>query len=401
MKRVKNLPFTELEFIILMSSLGAITALTIDMMMPALPIIGRDLGVSFPNHNQLVISFLMMGEAIGALFFGPLSDSIGRKIPMVLGLLMFVFGCVVSIIAQNLPIMLMGRCIQGIGLGAPRVLIISIVRDQYEGDAMARIMSFIFMVFIIAPMVAPALGQTILLFTSWHWIFVSFLVIGLALLCWFQLRQPETLKIECRTAFSFRQFFKNVKLITFNPTALGFAVASGFISGAFLGYLSSAQQIFQEQYQLGKLFPIYFAILSLSLGLASLINSKLVLRFGMKLLSKIAVLTIILIAFLFLILAVFKQGDPSLIWTMVFMMAILFCTGILFSNLSSMAMEPLGKISGFGSTFVGTISSLISVPIGIMIGWFYAGTVTPLAIGFLVCGGIFPLILMQWVKKHS
>jgi MFS transporter, DHA1 family, multidrug resistance protein len=401
MKRFKKLPFTEIEFIILMSALIAITALTIDMMMPALPVIGKDLGVRFPNNNQLIISFLMMGTSIGLLFFGPLSDSVGRKPPMIIGMLLFAVGCVISIMAQNLPVMLVGRCLQGIGLGAPRALTVAIIRDQYTGDAMARIMSFIFMIFILAPMIAPALGQAILLFVSWHWIFVFFLLLGLLLLYWFQLRQPETLKKEYQAAFSFGQFFKNIKLITFNPTALGFAVASGFISGAFLGYLSSAQQIFQEQYGLGKLFPIYFAVLSLSLGLASLINSKLVLRLGMRRLSKIAVLSIIVIAFIFLLLVVHKQGRPPLTWMMGFMMVILFCNGILFSNLSSMAMEPLGKISGFGSTFVGTISSLISVPVGIIIGRSYAGTVTPLVIGYLLCGGIFPLIVMQWVKKYA
>jgi MFS transporter, DHA1 family, multidrug resistance protein len=401
MKRFKKLPFTELEFIILMSALGAITALTIDMMMPALPVIGKDLGVRFQNNNQLIISFLFMGTSIGLLFFGPLSDSVGRKPPMIIGMLLFALGCVISIVAQNLSVMLVGRCIQGIGLGAPRALTVAIIRDQYTGAAMARIMSFIFMIFILAPMLAPALGQVILLFVSWHWIFVSLLLLGLLLLYWFQLRQPETLKKEHRTAFSVEQFLKNIKLITFNPTALGFALASGFISSAFLGYLSSAQQIFQEQYELGKLFPIYFAILSLSLGLASLINSKLVLRIGMRRLSKMAVVTIIMITLAFLLFVMLKEGHPPLTWLMGFMMVILFCTGILFSNLSSMAMEPLGKICGFGSTFVGTISSLISVPIGIMIGRYYAGTVTPLVIGYLLCGGIFPLIVMQWVKKYA
>jgi MFS transporter, DHA1 family, multidrug resistance protein len=401
MKPMKQLPFTELEFVILMSSLGAMTALSIDMMMPALPAIGQDLGVQFPNDKQLIISFLMLGISIGMLFFGPLSDSLGRKPQMIIGIALFIVGCVISIVAQDLPVMLLGRCLQGIGLGAPRALTISIIRDQYQGDAMARIMSFIFMIFILAPMVAPALGQAVLLVASWQWIFIILLLTGLILLFWFQLRQPETLKKEDRQVFSISQFFKNIKLMIYNPTALGYSVASGFISGAFLGYLSTAQQIFQEQYALGYLFPLIFAILSFSIGLASLINAKLVMHFGMRRLSTIAVLTIFLIASVFLIPVVLLQGHPTLIWMMVFMMIILFCTGILFSNLSSMAMEPLGKISGYGSTFVGTVSSLITVPVGIMIGRFYSGTVTPLVIGFLLFGGIFPLIVMRWVRKHE
>ena len=271
-----------IEFVVIISLMMSLTALSIDAMLPALPQIGSDLGVQQANDRQLVISVLFLGLAVGQLFFGPLSDSIGRKPTLYAGYALYIVGALVAVFAASFQVMLLARLLQGLGGSAPRTVTLALVRDRYEGRAMARVMSFVTTVFILMPMIAPSVGQAILLFTGWRGIFVSFA--GMAIFTWvlFALRMPETLAPENRAPFSLRRILDAMREIIRNRTAIGYTVSAGLISGAFLGYLNSSQQIFQEQYALGELFPLVFAIIAGSIGLASLLNARLVMRFGMR-----------------------------------------------------------------------------------------------------------------------
>ena len=359
----------------------SLTALSIDAMLPALAQIGSDLNVQNANDRQLVISMIFLGLAVGQLFFGPLSDKTGRKPAIYAGLACFMASSLLSAFAISFPMMLFGRFLQGAGVSAPRAVTLALVRDQYEGRAMAQVMSFVMMVFILVPMIAPTLGQAILFFTGWRGIFGSFVLLAAMILVWFALRQPETLATENRAPFSFKRIIKTtIEIIKIRPT-LGYTVTAGLIGGAHLGYLNSAQQVFQEQYALGKLFPLYFAVIAFSIGLAFFLNARLVMRLGMRSLVRWSLLIIFGLSSAAFGMALFAAGQPPLWLLMAYFMMVFFCIGILFGNLNSLAMEPLGHIAGIGAAVIGSLSTLITVLLGTMIGQSYNGTVLPLITG--------------------
>nr|WP_276327922.1 multidrug effflux MFS transporter [Kiloniella majae] len=382
-----------------MAFLMSLVALSIDAVMPALPLLGQELAVTNPNDVQLVIGIIFFGLATGQIFFGPWSDSIGRKPVIYCGLTIFIIGSIISATASDFNIMLLGRLLQGVGASGPRTISVALVRDQFEGRAMARIMSFIMAVFIIVPTIAPALGLSIMMFFDWQAIFYSFFLLASIVLFWFACRQPETLAKENRVSLTFEHFWNGLKTILTNKQALAYTLAAGIIFGAFIGYLTSAQQIFQDIYGITDLFPLYFAILSLSIGAASLTNANLVMKFGMRKLSKIALIIMTVLAILFLIPATMASGQPQLWSFMIYMMLSFFCIGILFGNFNTLAMEPLGKLAGLGSAVVGSLTTYICMAIGIAIGQNYDTTVLPLVYSFAILG-LISLGIMLWVEKQ-
>tara|TARA_B100000809_G_scaffold176893_1_gene174363 strand:+ start:1553 stop:2749 length:1197 start_codon:yes stop_codon:yes gene_type:complete len=376
------------EFVALMAIMIALTALSIDAMLPALTNIGNDLGVTEPNDNQLIISILFLGLAIGQLFYGPLSDNIGRKPAVYFGLFIFGIGCIISMFSKDLTTMLVGRCLQGIGLSGPRVVTIAIIRDLYKGERMAQVMSFVLAVFIAVPAIAPAVGQGVLYIADWRMIFVVLLTLGVIAFIWFYLRQTETLAKEHRLSFSFTNLGQKLKEIITIRSTIAYTLAAGFISSAFVGFLNSSQQVFQIQFGLGERFPLYFAAIALSVGLASFVNGKLVMRYGMQKMVRSAALSIVVISIIFYGLINTVIVNPSLMFFMMYLLSTVFFVGILFGNLNSMAMEPLGHMAGIGAAIVGSVSTFISVPFGTYIGMQYNGTVEPMVMGFLIFGGL-------------
>ncbi|MCA9960355.1 MAG: multidrug effflux MFS transporter [Anaerolineales bacterium] len=384
------------EFVVLVSLLMAITALSIDAMLPALPQIGSDLLVQDANDRQLVISMIFFGLAFGQLFFGPLSDSVGRKPAIYAGLALYMAGALTCMLAANFPMILIGRLLQGIGASAPRAVTLALVRDQFSGRQMARVMSFVMTVFILIPMLAPSMGQAILAFSNWRMIFGSFLLLASIALTWFALRQPETLAPDKRAPFTIQRIIQAIQEILKNRLALGYTVTAGFVSGAFIGYLNSAQQIFQEQYDLGALFPVYFGVIASSIGLASLSNSHLVMRLGMRFLVKNALIIIFVLSTATFIL-VTLTGQLPLWGFMVYLMLSFFCIGVLFGNMNSLAMEPLGQVAGIGAAVVGALSTLISVLLGTFIGQSYNDTILPLVMGLAVLTGL-SIVVVRWAE---
>jgi DHA1 family bicyclomycin/chloramphenicol resistance-like MFS transporter len=390
----------QVEFVALMALLMSLTALGIDAILPALPIIGTKLGVLIPNDNQKMISFLFLGLTFGQLFFGPLSDSFGRKKLIYFGVGIFILGCIISLLAKEYNTMLIGRIIQGIGLASTRVIPVAMVRDQFSGNKMAKIMSLITMVFIIVPALAPSFGQLILHVYNWQAIFWMFLILSSISISWFMFRQPETLPIDKRSEFSAkiigRAFLRSIT----NRSAMGYTITSGYIFGAFIGYLVSSQQIFTVVFNAGERFPIYFGLLALAIGGASYINSKLVERLGMRKLVLISLCLLILISIGFTAYSIIFQENPSLVIFLVFMMSIFSCVGILFGNCSSLAIEPLGDIAGSATAVINSIQNLISLTLGSLIGGYFNGTTIPMAIGFTLLG-VMALFSMLWTEKFN
>lgn len=377
----------------------SLTALSIDAMLPALPQIGVDLNVQNDNGRQLVVSTIFLGLAVGQLFFGPLSDKTGRKPAVYIGFAVYISGGLIAAFAFSFPMLLAGRLLQGIGASSPRAVTLALVRDRYEGRAMARVMSFVMTVFILIPMIAPSMGQAILLISGWRSIFGSFVLLALITVTWFALRMPETLALEDRAPFSLRRIIDATREILRNRTATGYTVSAGLVSGAFLGYLNSSQQIFQEQYALGDRFPLFFGVIAFSLGLASLLNTQLVMRFGMRFLVRFSLNTVVGLAILAFGIAFLADGQPPLWFLMTYLMLTFFNVGILFGNQNALAMEPLGHLAGIGAAIVGSLSTLIQIPLGTLIGQSYNGTVIPLIIGLAVLAGI-SIFVVRWAESH-
>ncbi len=386
------------EFVTLTALIISLVALSIDVMLPALQQIGGELGARRANDAQLVISALFVGLALGQVFFGPLSDSVGRKPAIHAGLVLFIIGCLMSILATDFTVMLAGRVLQGLGAAGPRSVAIALVRDRYEGRAMARVMSLVMGVFILVPALAPGIGQIILMIAHWRAIFGFMLAVAAVSLVWFALRQPETLAPERRVGFSPARILLAVRETCGSRVAFGYTLASGLIFGAFVGYLNSAQQIFQIQYGLGALFPLYFAALALAIGSASFVNARLVMRHGMRRLSAWALGLLAGLSLAFLVPAYLAAGTPPLWALMAYMAAAFFCIGMLFANFNALAMAPLGHIAGVGTAVVGSLTTLISMSLGAAIGWTYDGTVLPLVAGFALLG-LAAIAVMCWTER--
>ena len=385
------------EFIVLISLIMSLVALSIDAMLPALNQIGEDLAVENSNDLQYIIAVLFLGMGFGQMLFGPLSDSIGRKPAISIGFGIFLLGCLLSAFAQNFETMLIGRLLQGFGASSPRIVTVALVRDSYSGRAMARVMSFSMSIFILVPIMAPALGQWVMGFAGWRGIFISFIGLTAIVSIWFLFRLRETLPVNRRRRFSFGELAYNLRSIVTNRIICGYTVTAGFVFGAFVAYLSLSQKIFQDQYQLGDDFPLYFGVLASSIGAASLLNASLVMRLGMRLLSIVAMACSLLVSVLFLIFSHVHQGHPPLVWLMIYLLSLFFFTGILFGNLNALAMEPLKKFAGLGAAFIGSLSTLLSAAFGVVIADAYDGTVLPLIIGFSLFS-LLGLLTIIWLR---
>lgn len=390
---------SELEFIAMMAFLMANAALAIDTILPGLGGIGASLNVTVANDLQLIITMILVGLGVGQLFFGTLSDSFGRKPMVYAGIITFIVASLICVMAESLTVMLIGRVFQGVGLSAPRSISISIIRDSYKGDQMARIMSFITVIFIVVPMVAPLIGQFILNHYSWPFIFGFQIVFILLVLWWFAMRQEETLKIENKKKFTKSLFHHGAKIFFSVRPTVAYTLISGLTGGAFFVYLSASKQVFQDQYGLTNGFGYVFAALAFSMGLSSFLNSALVVRFGMKKLATYFLLVFCLSAIVYSLLF-FNSDNPGL-WVIMVFFAIQFMSlGFIFGNVRSLAMDPIGHIAGIGAAINGFLSTLLSVPIAIFIGSFITNTALPIFLGFSVCG-ILSLLLMLMIRDDK
>jgi len=372
------------EFIALMAVLVSIVALSTDIMLPAMTGIGVALEVAHPNDVQLSVSMLFVGLVIGQPLVGPLSDRFGRRPVMHAGFAVFVLGCALSALATSFAMLLVGRVLQGVGASAPRIVALAIVRDGQSGRAMARTLSIVMAVFIFVPSVAPAIGQLMMLIGGWRATFAALLVFGLVGWSWFAIRQPETLAIGDRRTLSMSALREGLGQFTGNRIVTGYTLAIGCTFGAFLGYLGSAQQVFQQTYGAGSRFALWFGMAALSIGAASLLNARLVNRFGMRTMVGLALVAMTSSSTVFLAVTVACAGVPPFAPFMVWLLVVLSGMGLLFGNLNALAMEPLGRMAGLGAALVGSSSMLLSLPLGWLVGRGYDGGVTALVAGFTV-----------------
>lgn len=379
------------EFVTLMAFLMSIVALSIDAMLPALGYIGEDLRVTHPNQAQYVIGCIFIGMAAGQLICGPLSDAIGRKRVIYGALLLYLIGSVICYGAGSLDMMLVGRLIQGVGVAGPYVCSVSIVRDKYSGRQMARVMSLVMMIFIMVPAIAPTIGQGILTVGSWRDIFILYVVYATVVIAWLGVRLEETLTPENRVSFTAAHVVNGFKEVFSNRITISYTLCMGLFFGSFIGYLNSAQQIFQVQFQTGEMFTVYFGGLALIMGVSSLLNSRIVERFGMRYLSIRAILMITISSVVFFVI---HYIVPVQFWMFLMYIGILFFSlGLLIGNLNALAMEPMGHIAGIAAAIIGAVSSVIAMTLGTAIGQMYDNTLLPMVTGFALLGTLSFLIM--------
>lgn len=383
------------EFIVLIALLMSVVALSIDALLPALGYIRMDLSVGHANQVQYLIGCIFIGMAVGQGIAGPLSDALGRKPVLYLGIALFIIGSLLSFAAHSLTGVLAGRLIQGLGVAGPYVSAVSIVRDRYSGRRMAEVMSLVMMIFITVPAIAPSVGQGILLVASWREIFLLYIAYSLVLLGWLALRLEETLPPDRRIPLRAPTIATGFSEVIRNRATMTYTLCMGLCFGSFIGYLNSSQQIFQDQFAVGKLFTLYFGLLALVLGIASLLNARIVGKLGMRRVCLGSFVTITTASAL--VLGCHLIVPITLPLFLLYAAILFFSFGLVFGNLNAMAMEPMGHIAGIASAIIGSVSSVISMVIGSVIGQLYDNTLVPITTGFFIFGAL-SLILVVSVQ---
>jgi MFS transporter, DHA1 family, multidrug resistance protein len=376
----------QVEFIALVAALIAINAFAIDIMLPGLQQIGESLGEADENRRQLVIPAYMLGFGILQLVFGPLADRFGRRIPLLGGVAIYMLAALAANFVTDFNTLIALRFLQGAGAAASAVIGIALVRDLFVGDQMAKTLSLVFMVMMVSPILAPALGQFLLTIMSWKGLFAFMAGLGGLIWVWIFMRLPETLKPENRRAFTFSSIIEGFGIVFGNKISLSYIMATALLFGALMGFLTSAQQIYVAQFNMGAWFPAFFAAGGIASALAGFANSQLVTRFGMEKLSRRALLVFASASLLMLVLSALGVMNVwlflgiSLIWFMSF--------NFIMSNFGALAMMPLGEVAGTAASTQGFLQMVVGASLGALIGQLYNGTTVPLALGFTVLSGL-------------
>lgn len=391
---------SRLEFTALMGTMIATVAFSIDAMLPALPEIAAELTPDAPTLAQLILTSFVLGMGIGTLVAGPLSDAYGRKSIILVGAALYMAGAIMAYFAPTLELILAARLLQGLGAAAPRIVALALIRDQFSGREMARVVSFVMLVFTLFPAVAPLIGAQIITGFGWRAIFVAFLLFSLVSVTWLTLRQPETLPPPARRPLSIAMLRAGlIETLSVRQMRLSILVQT-LIFGSLFGMISSIQQVFDLTYGLGETFPLWFALIALMAAPAAPLNGKLVIRYGMRPLVRLAlsaqvVLCAVVVVALSLRLAQGAEFWAYFVWTI----SVFMLMGFTIGNLNALALEPLGHIAGLAASVMGALATVGGAALGAVIGQLYDGSALPLAIAIGVLSGIGALIMARMPRE--
>jgi DHA1 family bicyclomycin/chloramphenicol resistance-like MFS transporter len=375
-------PVSQGEFIALIAMLFATIAFSIDAMLPALPEIGAELSPANLNRAQLVLTSFVLGMGIGTFFAGPLSDSFGRKPVIFAGAALYILAAALAFVAPSLELLLAARVVQGIGAAGPRVVSVALVRDLHSGRQMARVISFAMMIFTVVPAIAPLLGAAIMGVTGWRGIFPAFILFAAVAMAWLMLRQPETLPRPARRPLQARPLWQALTEVLAHPIVRSSLIVQTLCFAVLFGTLSSTQPLFETTFARADEFPMWFALIAVLSGGASLINAALVVRLGMRRMVSVTLLAQTGLSLGFALLWQFGGLTPGglfpvyLLWTV----SLFFVAGLTLGNLNAIALEPMGHIAGMAASATGAIATVASVAIAAPIGLAFNGTPLPLAL---------------------
>jgi DHA1 family bicyclomycin/chloramphenicol resistance-like MFS transporter len=388
-------PMGGFEFVAFIAALMAVNALGVDLMLPALADIGRDLAIATANERQWIVTAYIFGFGLGQIVYGPLTDRYGRKRVLLAALAAFVAAAVFAAGSGSFAALLGARVLQGVTSASSRVLSVAIVRDRFSGRPMARTLSIAQMIFFIFPILAPTLGSAILAFGPWRLIFYSLAGYALVVLAWTTFRFAETLPVSRRIPISLAALRQSYRLTLTDRFSIGYAACGALTFGGIVAFVSASQQIFVDEFHAGDKFTILFAVCAFSMGCAAFANSRLVERLGMRLISQSAVIGLIVLSLAHV--AVIASGRETLYTYIPFQALSMTCIALCGTNFGAMAMEPVGHIAGTASSVQGFISSVGAVAVASVIGQSYNGTTLPLAIGYLGIG-LGTLALILWIE---
>lgn len=369
------------EFVALIAILQTTTALGVDLMLPALPSISSALGLAAENQRQYVIGAYLLGLGAAMILYGPLADRFGRRPVILFGLVSFAAMSALAALASTFELLIVARFVQGAAAAAMRTLATAIVRDRYSGPNMARILSLSMTIVLLVPILAPAIGQTMLLLLPWRSLFWALAIFSGGVTAWLALRLPETLHPQERQSLAFGRISRAFLTIVTTRQSVGYALCGSIVYGALLGFIFSAQQIFEVAFRKPGLLAPSYAIIGIVMAAGALSNAKLVSRYGTRSLSHGALLCLVGIAALHSWVAL--AGMETVATLVVFQALQMFCFGLSWSNFNALAMEPMGKIAGTASSAQSAISTMVGVGVGSLVGQSFDGTTVPVALGFL------------------
>ncbi len=383
------------EMVFMMAMVMALNALAIDSMLPALPAIGEGLGVALANDRQYVISTYLFGIGAGSLLYGPLSDRFGRKgvlVPALFAYVAFSIGCG---LATSFPMLLALRFGHGLISAALGVIVVAVIRDLFSGDAMAKRLSMIFLVFMIVPAIAPTMGAGVAAVAGWRSIFIVLAVMGVVMILWLR-RLPETLHPDDVRPLDLKTMIAGWATVTRHRRAAGYMIASGMMQGALYGYLNSSEQIIADIFDARSWFPLVFACVALGIATANFSNAAIVERFGARRVSQSATFAFMATSIVQILVAL--SGAETLWMFTVLMMVNVGLIGFIGSNFGSIAMEDFGHMAGVASSYQSFAKTLLAATVGALIGQQYNGTTLPLAYAFLISGAV-GLTLVLWAER--
>lgn len=384
------------ELVAMVAAMAALNALSIDVMLPALPDIQRDFGFSSDNDRQLVIIAYVALFGVAQLVYGPLADAYGRRVVLLGALILFVIGTLLCVVAPSFELFLAARALQGLGAAATRVIGTTVVRDLVEGRRMAQVMSMAMTVFMIVPIVAPGVGQLILFVAPWRWIFGALLFYSIGLLIWLWLRLPETLRPENTTPFRPRAIASAYLSVLRERQAFGYIMATTFISACLFSYITSSEQIYVETFELGAAFPLAFASVAIAMSIGTFVNSRIVVLHGMRRISHTMTLAFTALAASIAILAALNMAS---FWVFLACLALTFSLfGLIASNFNALSMEPVGRVAGSASALFGAMTASGGALLGGVIARAYDGTVLPFAVGLTLAGAA-ALASIVWTER--
>lgn len=381
---------------LILGLLSCIGPLTMDMYLPALPAIADGLGTSV-GSVQLTLTTYFIGFGLAQLIYGPLSDHAGRKLPLFIGLSLFVLGTIACALAPTIELLTTARFVQGLGGAVVMVIPRAIIRDVATGVEATRLMGLMMMIVSVSPMLAPLIGSGILVFGGWRAIFVVLGVLAILNLMLVSTSLPETLSDDNKVKFNMSNFIQGARTLLSDGHFMGLTLIGGFSMASFFVFIASASFVYTEQFGLSPVqFGLAFAFNGISFFIATRLAAPISQKIGMQ--SMVLRATTGFVFFAASLLALLLIGYGGLVVIIALLFLTYACVGLVLPTVMVLALEKHGQIAGLASSLGGTIQMFVGSLMIVVASPFFNGTATPMvgAIAFCsLCAFILSRLVVQ------